>query len=387
VKTLHVLHVDPRLWEPGGVTTTLVVTARAQRRLGVEVSFAGPPGSSARAPADAGTTAEWSTSEDLDHLARGEGVDVVHLHGIPAGAPPAAPAPCPVVRTVHNHNPYCPTGTKRFVWGEQCCTLAPGPVACTYGRLARRCGSVRPGRWRADLSRWHREQAWIDRTSRLVTFSDYVGDALVAAGVGDDRIDRLPQPVETVTAPPPPSEGGPRVCFLGRIVPNKGLHWLLESLAAADGRLSLDVLGGGPDLAAARRTSDRLGLDDRVRFHGWVDGAERARLVSRSRAVVMPSLWPEPAGAVILEAMALGRPVIASDTGAAPERVVPDETGLLVAAGDRAGLATALDTVVSDPVRLDRWGAAGRRVVEQGHDPADHARALLDVYRSAGARA
>ena len=77
----------------------------------------------------------------------------------------------------------------------------------------------------------------------------------------------------------------------------------------------------------------------------------------------MPSLWPEPFGLAALEAMAMGKPIIASRTGGLPEIVVHGETGLLVGGGDVAALHGALALLMADPGLCARLGAAGRQRV------------------------
>ena len=378
---MHVAHLDPRLWQPGGVTTMIALSAAAQRDLGVEVTFVGPPGASARARGDAAAaTVEWNDPRRLDRVLSRVGADVVHLHGAPDGAP--YDVGVPVVSTVHNHNAYCPSGSKWFSRADAVCPYAPGPVVCTYGHLVKRCGSQRPERVRADLERWRRTAAWLARSDLVLTYSEFVRSHAVAAGAPMTRVRRLEQPVAAVDDVPPPSAVAARVAFLGRIVPAKGLLWLIEALAASDPTVELDVLGEGRDEPRIRTAIAELGLEERVRTHGWVGADERDRLLRGCRAVVVPSLWPEPAGGVALEAMACGRPVIASAVGGLPERVRDAETGILVPAGDRGALSAALDQVVTAPEWLDELGARGRQMTRDRHRPDHHGAALLDLYRS-----
>jgi glycosyltransferase involved in cell wall biosynthesis len=78
-----------------------------------------------------------------------------------------------------------------------------------------------------------------------------------------------------------------------------------------------------------------------------------------------PSVWSEPCGTVVLEAMAMGRPVVASRVGGIPDLVVEGETGFLVPAGDAEALAQAATRLLADPSLRARMGAAGRERVTQ----------------------
>jgi len=97
---------------------------------------------------------------------------------------------------------------------------------------------------------------------------------------------------------------------------------------------------------------------------------------------VVPSLWPEPAGLVALEAMAHGRPVIAAAHGGLPE-VVGEEGGLLVPPGNVAALAAALDRLANEYETASRIGQAGQRRIGQHFTLEGHLQKLTEFYRKA----
>ncbi|CAG1003432.1 partial Alpha-maltose-1-phosphate synthase, partial [Anaerolineae bacterium] len=115
---------------------------------------------------------------------------------------------------------------------------------------------------------------------------------------------------------------------------------------------------------------------------GW--RANAAALMNAFDAVLMPSLW-EGFGLVVLEAMAARLPVIASNVSALPEIVVQDETGLLVAAGDTAGLEKAMRYMVGDSEGARRMGAAGRTRLESQFSVARMVEQTVQVYQRRGA--
>ena len=86
-----------------------------------------------------------------------------------------------------------------------------------------------------------------------------------------------------------------------------------------------------------------------------------------SLAGIVPSIWPDPCPTVAMEAMAVGKPVIASRIGGLPEIVTDGETGILVEPGDSDALRTAIETLVNDPALAARMGAAGRERVSAFH--------------------
>ncbi len=140
--------------------------------------------------------------------------------------------------------------------------------------------------------------------------------------------------------------------------PRKGHRVLVEAIARLqDPRVVLVVEGEGPELEHLRTLARHLGVGDQVRFVG----TERNvfDLLNASDVVVLPSIGSEDFPNVPLEAMALGKPVIASRLAGIPEQVVDEETGLLVEPGDPGALATALARLAADPGLRERMGAAG----------------------------
>lgn len=107
------------------------------------------------------------------------------------------------------------------------------------------------------------------------------------------------------------------------------------------------------------------GLGGHAFLHGRVANEEICSHYSRAGIFVFPSLWHEPFGIPVIEAMAAGLPVVATRAGALPEVVIDGETGILVERGDTEGLTAAISKLLADPHLRERMGAAGRERVQQ----------------------
>jgi glycosyltransferase involved in cell wall biosynthesis len=183
---------------------------------------------------------------------------------------------------------------------------------------------------------------------RIFTISGYVAGE-VAASVGG-RIDVLGGGVNPELFYPPkaPPERSKALIYVGRLVTEKGLWSLLDAFERQSSATTLKIVGEGPlrgDLEARLR---QRGLQDRVELAGFIPHEHlRAELIGAA-AVIVPSIWQEPLGLVILEALACGTPVIASAVGGIPELIKDGENGLLVPPGDVVRLAEAIDRVVGD---------------------------------------
>ena len=158
---------------------------------------------------------------------------------------------------------------------------------------------------------------------------------------------RMPIAVDFERVPAPPRDDPPwRLIAVGRASPEKGFDVLLDALhiARREGTdVTLEIVGDGPDRAALEARSAQLGLVDAVRFVGPLARADLYERMAAAHAVVVPSRR-EGLGLVAVEALALGRPVIASRVGGLSEVVTPG-TGILVAPADQAALARALESL------------------------------------------
>ncbi len=168
----------------------------------------------------------------------------------------------------------------------------------------------------------------------------------------------------------------PRFLAIGRLIPKKGFDHLIEAIAKLRNRkhkLRLTILGDGPGRQSLEKQVAGNGLEDAVSLPGAVSNEEVWRELAATRALVAPSIRDAKGNIdgipnVILEAMAMKRPVVGSALSGIPEVVRPDETGILVEPGDEQGLAEAMETLVLDREKAVRLGSAGRGIIEGQFD-------------------
>lgn len=186
--------------------------------------------------------------------------------------------------------------------------------------------------------------------------------------------------------PEPPSSNNPlQVLFVGRLIPVKGVVMLLEALVELKQRLPirLTVVGSGPEEAALHAQAAALNLGDCVHFTGNLPLADVAVEMAKAHVFCLPSVR-ESGGAVLLEAMAAGRPVVAVDYGG-PSEIVDDGVGALLPPTGRAavveGLVRTLADVMANPETWRLKGEAGRRRVEERYSWEAKVDAALGIYR------
>jgi glycosyltransferase involved in cell wall biosynthesis len=146
----------------------------------------------------------------------------------------------------------------------------------------------------------------------------------------------------------------------------------------------LDIVGDGPMLNAWRSLVAELGLKDRVHFAGWLTQQQCAGLLLNSVALVLPSLY-ECGGAVVLEAMAMGKPVIATNWGG-PADYLDASSGVLVEpesyAGMVAGFAQAMRRMIDIPGLAKSMGEAARERALRDFDWQRKIDLVIGIYRS-----
>jgi glycogen(starch) synthase len=159
----------------------------------------------------------------------------------------------------------------------------------------------------------------------------------------------------------PPAE--PVLVGAGRLVADKGFDVAIRAMAAVRAEhpgAVLRLAGDGPARAELEALADSIGVADAVDLLGWVTPDRLPAVLSGASIVVMPSRWEEAFGLVALQAMQVGRPVVASRVGGLPEVVEDGVTGSLVPADDADALARAVLDLLGDPDEAARRGAAGR---------------------------
>lgn len=343
---------------PGGVQGQVLGLGRALRSLGVDARVLGPcdgaPPDTAVIPL--GNSVPTAANGSLAALApdpaaalrtiralREEAFDVLHLHE------PLVPGPTLTALVVGSDTPLVGTFHRAGYGG--------------WYRVARPLSRL--GAARLDVRVAVSEQALA--TARRALGGDY---ELLWNGIDVGGYER---------AQPWPS-AVPAICFIGRHEPRKGLAILIEAFARMGPDAKLWVIGEGPDTASLRQAT--LG-DPRVEWLGVIGEEEKLRRLKGAKVFCAPSLYGESFGVVLLEAMAAGTPVVASDLPG--YRHVAGAGATLVPPGDPVALARALSVALAGGPDIDAQ-------IERGRARARHfslsmlAQRYLELYARAGAR-
>lgn len=208
---------------------------------------------------------------------------------------------------------------------------------------------------------------------RLIGHEQWPKVHVVHCGLDRDFIDAAAAPAATA----------PRLICVGRLCEQKGQVLLIEAahrLAQSGVTFELVLAGDGETRAEIESLVRRYNLGDRVRITGWIDGAQVRRELLDARALVLPS-FAEGLPVVLMEAMALRRPVISTYVAGIPELVHSGAHGWLVPAGDVAALTDGMrDCLQASPELLARMGKAARDRVIERHDVNKEAAKLKALF-------
>jgi len=215
-----------------------------------------------------------------------------------------------------------------------------------------------------------------DKIDRIVVPSRFYREKLIEWGWPPEKLVYIPNFVDASQMKADWIEQDYFV-YAGRLAPEKGIATLIRAAALAGQKLV--IAGTGPEENALRDLARTVNAD--VMFAGYVSGENLHRLIGESKALVLPSEWYENAPISILEAYALGRPVIGSAIGGIPEMIKEGETGRIAKAGSPDDLAQALNELASlSAADRTAMGRLGRAWIQEEFSPQAYKRRMLDLY-------
>jgi glycosyltransferase involved in cell wall biosynthesis len=273
----------------------------------------------------------------------------------------------PVVRRVHDHRMYCMRGAKYNYFTRAVCSR-PASLHCVFpclGFLGRNPDGNLPLKWVSYHAKL-KEIGLNKRCTRLVVYSDYQKGELIRNGFEPEKIE-VHVPVHSRGEDKSPSSFSERnhVLFIGQVIRGKGVDLFLRALAKVRVPFEASILGDGNHRHYCERLSVKLGLQDRVRFHGFVPAGELKNFYQDASLLAVSSVWPEPFGLVGQEAMFHGLPVVGFDAGGIREWLLDGENGFLVPVKDTEGFARRIEQLLRDKDLGRRLGARGRELVSQ----------------------
>jgi glycosyltransferase involved in cell wall biosynthesis len=288
----------------------------------------------------------------------------------------------PTVRMVHDHDMYCMRSYKYNYFTRQICTRAAS-LYCIFpclGCVTRNRQGRLPLKWASYRAR-RREIRLNQRCSRLVAYSEYARQELVRNGFAPDKIQicvpiRCPQENQLSSL-----SSRNLILYAGQIIRGKGVDLLLRALSQVRVPFECFILGDGSHRAHCEQLSARLGLNDRVRFLGFVPQEELKQYYLQASVFTISSVWPEPFGMVGPEAMRFGVPVVGFNAGGIGEWLLDGENGFLVPWKNCSLFAQRIEELLTDKELAARFGRAGRERVYRQYESSQQVLELEKLFQ------
>jgi glycosyltransferase involved in cell wall biosynthesis len=400
---VRILFVNKFLYAKGGAETHMLALARVLQSLGHELHFFGVRTERVETPPEQTTLVEAgdyrnpggplrraaivlevlfgpAAERGLGRALRRFRPHLVHLHNVYHQISPFAlravrAAGVPAILTAHDSKLVCPAYS-----------LYDGRSFCFNCRkhafwniLLKRCsGKGRSGDWllTAEAYLHHLLRLYERHIDWIVSPSRFLADRLLEGGWPRQRLSVLHNALD-LRVYRPQFHPGEYMLLAGRLCHGKGVAILIEAARLVPD-VPVVIAGDGPLRGQLQAATSSL---PNLRWVGYQPQEALLATLAGARALILPSLWPENCPVSVLEAYALGKPVIASVTGGTPELVNDGQTGLLIPPGSVYELAEAMATLWADPNRAERMGRRARAEAERRFDLRDYVDAITQLYR------
>ena len=291
----------------------------------------------------------------------------------------------PTVQTLHNFRLLCTNAL--FLRNGQICEdcLGKTPWRGVVRRCYRDSFLASAAVTRMIVSN-RRRNSWGQDVDAFIALTEHSRSKFIAGGLPADRVFVKPNFVEDSHRPGSAPSSSDVVLYAGRLSKEKGVGTLLSAWAGTELRRHgrLVIAGDGPERAALENRALSLGLSSsELSFTGHQPLGELRALMSRARAVVVPSVCYENFPRAVVEAMTSGRPLVVAGLGALAELVQHGRTGLQFSPGDAVALGQALRAILSDDSLADRLGADARAEYLAKYTPERNFEMLMRIYRFA----
>ena len=300
----------------------------------------------------------------------------LHDHGVP------------IVVRLSDFGMVCPQ--EHLVRADQVCDLCVGRGLLPSVRYRCVQSSFAASAVNALAMTWANRKGFFGLADAIVTPSNIMRQKMIEGGTPATLLHHLPTFVKQHPARPY-AERERRVCYAGRIEHIKGLDVLLDAFELLRSRGQLDdvelMIAGDLSIPPAAPIVARLRQRPiaGVSLVGHIDESGVTELLQSSMVSVVPSVWYENSPNALLESLACGTPVIASDLGSMRETLCGTGAGILFPAGDHQALADALHIALTGQ-GLEKMGQRAQALVRQRHSPAAHADALVALFERVTAR-
>ncbi len=316
--------------------------------------------------------------------------DIAHLHNVYHHISPSILSVLkkyniPIVHTLHDYKLICPN-YRLFTQGAVCerCNTYRFYQAIIHKCLNKSLFASSLACLEMYLHRgFHIYEKNVDA---FIVTSKFVKDEMIKFKVSPKKLNLIPYFLNLDEFKPNYSHE-PYFIYLGRLIEEKGVKVLINAMQILNSKkfsfdFKLYIVGTGPQEKELKRYVKDNKINN-IEFLGHKSGNELKDIVQKAMFCVVPSVWYEPFGQVVIESYAYGKPVIASNLGGITELVIDGQTGLLFKPRDVNDLANKIGFLINNKERILEMGRQGREMAESKFGKEKHYTKLMEVYQRA----
>jgi glycosyltransferase involved in cell wall biosynthesis len=309
--------------------------------------------------------------------------DIVHLHNFAHQISPSildvlTRYKIPAVITMHDYKMVCPSYTM-LSNGKPCEKCKNGRYYWCFIKKCTKDSSVKSLINVIEMYLHHKILHIYDGIDIFISPSLFLKNKLREMGF-KQKIEHLFNFLDTKDYLPEFDCEDKTICYLGRLSKEKGLFTLLEAIKGID--TELKIIGDGPIREDLEEKVKKENLKN-VAFLGYKSGSELKEEIRKSMGLILPSECYENNPIAVLEAFALGKPVIGARIGGIPELVKDGETGFTFEPGNVVDLRNKILTFINDKDRIPIMGKRARKFVEENFNSEKHYQKLMKIYKMA----
>jgi len=325
----------------------------------------------------------FEAKNKVEKLIQAERPNLVHLNNFAHQISPSildvfSKYEIPTVMTMRDYKLICPCYTM-LSNGKPCEMCKNGKYyhcffkKCTKGSYSKSMLNT------VEMYLHHKILHIYDKIDIFISPSKFLMEKVKRMGF-DKKIVYLPNFVDTKDYVPNHNFNDATICYFGRIAQEKGLFTLVDAMVKINARLK--IIGDGPMKGSLESKVEHERIDN-VDFVGFKSGDELKNEIRSSMTVILPSEWYENNPRTILEAFALGKPLIGARIGGIPELVTNSVTGYTFEPGNAKDLREKIKIIIANSLKAVEMGKNARRFVEENFNPEKHYQGLSEIYQMA----
>jgi glycosyltransferase involved in cell wall biosynthesis len=290
----------------------------------------------------------WQTTGNLKRLLKNEKIDIAHLHNIAHHLTPAIikvlkKNNIPVVMTLHDYKLFCPN-YRLFTNGKYCEKCLNGKYYnCTLNRCLKN-SSIKSLLASVEAYLNNSVFKYYNMVDQFIAPSKFIAEMATRSGLDNNKIKVLYNFTE-IKDQTSLDVSKDYLLYFGRLSEEKGLDMLTSAMDRID--YNLKIAGTGPDFEKLKNLIKSKNLENKIDLIGPKSGQELTDLITNAKAVIIPSIWAENMPMSMLESMAMGKIVLASDLGGMKEIINDGENGFLFSSGNIDDLVAKINRLLS----------------------------------------